>query len=383
MLTVLDIINLCTTVAQPKAKAEEHYFTVELQEIDDPYVDLLDEKNVITYLSQVAPVPFDAGKFRDSIRIKDYFREKGHAICDYQIRINGSPINIMKPYSNQFETGHQQRSQKTDYVRDVEFFSGETDQGDLLYLGWIGISNFYGSIKNANIRGIRLRKGNILVGNEEMFNRFFSSEGAASNACFIGEVHIYDPDIIPNAKRDDFEKNEAYKVLSKKLNNYANQIKSKYRYGMSELNSAFKAIDATEKKLSRLKQDAEAGVITSDTHRENLLNEVKAAEKLIEQKKKDLEKVLAKPQLDEEQKAKAKSYANQSERLKKQIVEVETKIINADYATKLDLPTNYTKSERKMYQRIIHVIDVFFAKDREAAEALREKIVEELREYKK
>jgi len=41
-------------------------------------------------------------------------------------------------------------------------------------------------------------------------------------------------------------------------------------------------------------------------------------------------------------------------------VEVETKIINADYATKFDLPTTYTKAERKVYQRIIHVIDDFF-----------------------
>ena len=50
------------------------------------------------------------------------------------------------------------------------------------------------------------------------------------------------------------------------------------------------------------------------------------------------------------------------------------KIVNADYATKYDLPTSYGRAERKLYQRVIAVIDTFFSGDPEVAEKLREAI---------
>ena len=59
------------------------------------------------------------------------------------------------------------------------------------------------------------------------------------------------------------------------------------------------------------------------------------------------------------------------------------KVVNADYATKNDLPTSYSRDERKLYQRIIAVIDTFFTDDPQTAEKLREVIKSELSVKKK
>ena len=57
--------------------------------------------------------------------------------------------------------------------------------------------------------------------------------------------------------------------------------------------------------------------------------------------------------------------------------------MNAGYATKNDLPSSYSRDERKLYQRIISVIDTYFNNDPKTAEALREKIKAELSVKKK
>ena len=57
--------------------------------------------------------------------------------------------------------------------------------------------------------------------------------------------------------------------------------------------------------------------------------------------------------------------------------------VNAGYATKNDLPSSYSRDERKLYQRIIAVIDTYFTDDPKTAEALREKIKSELSVKKK
>jgi hypothetical protein len=67
----------------------------------------------------------------------------------------------------------------------------------------------------------------------------------------------------------------------------------------------------------------------------------------------------------------------------KRIVALTNKVVNADYATKNDLPSSYNRDERKLYQRIIEIIDAFFVSDPETAKKLRTVIVDELKVKKK
>ena len=101
-------------------------------------------------------------------------------------------------------TGQQERTKSKDYVRDVEFVYKETHDGTPLCIGWIAITDFSGSISDEAIQGIRFRKGNILVGDNSTFSKFFplsSLEASRANKCFAGEIHILHKDIVPNRQR--------------------------------------------------------------------------------------------------------------------------------------------------------------------------------------
>ena len=84
-----------------------------------------------------------------------------------------------------------------------------------------------------------------------------------------------------------------------------------------------------------------------------------------------------------EQQETVNNALNQAETDKKAIPQIRTKILGADYSTKNDLPTSYSREERKLYQRIIAIIDSFFSNDPQIADDLRKKIKQELREKKK
>ena len=86
---------------------------------------------------------------------------------------------------------------------------------------------------------------------------------------------------------------------------------------------------------------------------------------------------------DAERKETVEKVLAQTETASKKMTSLNKKVVNADYATKHDLPSSYSRDERKLYQRIITVIDTFFTEDPQTAEKLREAIKSELSVKKK
>ena len=80
---------------------------------------------------------------------------------------------------------------------------------------WYAISNYYGTICDNSIKGLRYRKGNIQIGDRLTLNDIFLEE--RFNGWFQGEIFVLDPNLIPNARRDNFEKNESYFILKNEL----------------------------------------------------------------------------------------------------------------------------------------------------------------------
>jgi hypothetical protein len=86
---------------------------------------------------------------------------------------------------------------------------------------------------------------------------------------------------------------------------------------------------------------------------------------------------------DADRKETVEKILAQTETAAKKMTTLNKKVVNADYATKHDLPSSYSRDERKLYQRIITVIDTFFSEDPQTAEKLREAIKSELSVKKK
>ena len=269
-----DIIGVIREVMSYHYEDEEpdtHFFEVTLDGIREPFRSLYTNDSIDAYLSMVAPVDFDGQKFPLGSSIKEHFVQAGYVIPTYSICHTQRNKPIYKPYSRSLSTGMQHRTHTNDYVKNIEFVSADSVDGRPLYIGWLAVTDFSGQIRDEMLQGIRLRKGNILIGNGETFARFFPSEGAVANKMFAGEIHILHPDIIPNSKRDDFEPGKAYQELSARLTEWAEKLNKEYRRGTSKITSAMRTLDKALSDQRDIESQVNSGAISSDTKRDKLI----------------------------------------------------------------------------------------------------------------
>lgn len=379
---IMETFKAISTFKEEPEEAEKHYFEVHL--IGVPKASgLLDKDDVTRYLSETAPIDFDSQQFSQSGKIREYFIEKGFPISCYKILRGERKKPIYKPYSRSMSTGKQKCTKTKDYVRDVEFIYHEASDGKPLYIGWLAITDFSGIISDESIQGIRFRKGNILVGNGTTFSKFFPSEGHNANRMFAGEIHILHNKLVPNSQRDDFEPSTVYNEMRKALAEWAGTINKKYRRGTSEATSALRNLIKLNEEQRELEDKIDSGAITSDEKREQIAGSLEKIARTREKKEKVVRKALERGTFDNDRKETVEKTLSQTKTATKKAVLLNRKIVNAGYATKNDLPSSYSRDERKLYQRIISVIDNYFTDNPKIAEGLRDKIKSELSVKKK
>ncbi len=374
-LDLVGVISIVTSKRTIEASIDEHFFSVELEGVDDNFPELVNEDEVRKYLAMVSPIPFDCQKFIYGKAIKKYYCDMGFPLEEYSIYLNNSPQEITKQYKTNYTTGRQERTSKRNDIYEIEYFSGSTPDGKIAYIGWIAISDFSGTIDDDYMRGIRVRKGNILIGNESTFNQFFSSEQHRANGVFIGEVHIFWQDIIPNARRDDFESNEAFGYLKSKLTEYADSINKKYRRGYSQLNSALRKYEEGMRSLSDVEGEIINGGVTSEVHKDKLLDAKAKIEKQLSTAASELEKVKSKIGQDLRRTNQIDAALSNYEEKKREIVTLENKIVDSEFKGKDEL-SFLSRDERKLYRRIVKVIDRVLPK--EVARSLIDQIIDEI-----
>ena len=379
---IMETFKAISTFEEQPEDSNEHYFEVRLLGVPQES-GLLDEEDAIRYLSETAPIDFDSQQFPQARKIRDHFSEKGFPITCYKILRGARKKPIYKLYSRSLSTGKQGRTKTKDFVRDVEFIYKKASDGKPLYIGWLAITDFSGVISDESVQGIRFRKGNILVGNGTTFANFFPSEGHNANRMFAGEIHVLHDELVPNSQRDDFEPSTAYNEMRKSLSEWAGMINRKYRRGTSEATSALRNLTKLNEEQKELEGKIDSGAITSDEKREQIAERLEKIARTREKEEKTVRKAMERGTFDDERKETVEKALSQTEAATKKVTALNTKIVNAGYATKNDLPSSYSRDERKLYQRIISIIDSYFASEPQTAEALREKIKSELSVKKK
>lgn len=382
---IMETFKAISTFEQTPEDANSHYFEVILTGVPIES-GLLDEPVAMRYLAETAPVDFNSQQFMQARKIREKFAGEGFPITCYRILRGARKQPIFKLYSRSMSTGKQERTKDTDYIRDVEFVYEKAADGKPLYMGWIAITDFSGSISDESIQGIRFRKGNILVGNNETFAKFFplsALEGSRANKCFAGEIHTLHEGLVPNSQRDDFEPSPIYNEMKDALTVWAGSINKKYRRGTSEATSALRNLNRLNEEQAKLEEKIESGAITSDEKREQVSAQLQRIVKAREKEEKTVKRALERGTFGEERREAVEKTLEKTEAAAKKETAISKSITNAGYATKNDLPSSYSRDERKLYQRIISVIDTYFADDPKTAEALREKIKTELSVKKK
>ena len=92
------------------------------------------------------------------------------------------------------------------------------------------------------MRGVRARVGNIQIGGEGVFDDLFTEQ--RFNRWCVGEVHIMDSRITPNARRDYFEPSPHLRNLENRLIPVLRDIGTRCRRESTARNRARKALSA-------------------------------------------------------------------------------------------------------------------------------------------
>ena len=213
-----DLIDMVTDFDEESCDKDSHFFEVKLLGVLDENSELLDDNRVREYLRAVAPVPYPNG-FVFRAKIYDYVREEGLNIDEYKILVNGD--QLFKGYTSNLYEGSSDNKTVYDTITDLDFKKFYSGDGEFLAWMWIGISKFEKQIPSVNpMRGIRLRKENIQVGNSETISypKFFKE--SRGNYYFIGEIFVANTQLIPNARRDYFNINPICRAFEKAIKPY-------------------------------------------------------------------------------------------------------------------------------------------------------------------
>ena len=167
--------------------------------------DLMNPEAVSRYLSEVGPIPF-APDFSFQSDIQKALGDVEHGGADHlgtlNIEVEGIDGFVTRPHRDHFDI-----DQKAVLAgREIEPIKIPGLDGGIAAVGWVLHHDYEGSIPtHLGVKGLRLRCGNIQVGDSALLRDYFPE--ARFNGWSVGEIHILDPRITPNARRDHFEQN--------------------------------------------------------------------------------------------------------------------------------------------------------------------------------
>lgn len=207
-----DFQNWVTVETLDDCDYPERFFRVDLDGISRHSAGVLLNREVVRdYISEVCPVPFPLD-FPFLKNVQGIFQPH-QAPYSMEITLDGEDEPVRRQYGSAVALGRN----KEDYFHEFdEVRVPSIDSEEDAAVGWVAHSSYLGAIpKGSRIRGIRARVGNIQVGGERVFDHLFEEE--RFNRWCVGELHIVDSRIVPNGRRDYFERNPHLRNLENHL----------------------------------------------------------------------------------------------------------------------------------------------------------------------
>jgi molecular chaperone HtpG len=199
-----------------------HYFEVRLEGFQDPPEECISQPLMKAFISQVAPVPYsDSFPFRDKLKAQ----EEATGIVIEEVRVQlvdaaGAGEAITKPYTDLYDM--------EEGAAKVKLIDCETRSGTHWW-AWVGKKAEPGSFTNERQMGLRVRLKNIQIDGVEVFRDVFRQQAKSSarfQDWFVGEIFVAQSALVPNARRDGFEENFAWRAMKKQLGDLAKDLGS-------------------------------------------------------------------------------------------------------------------------------------------------------------
>lgn len=318
-----EVIHRVTKFSTYPEETNKHYFKVILKDILPDYREiLLDVQKINTYLSQVAPIPYEATFYNNLIcqNISENNKFHGYykSLNEVNVSINDY-VGLKKPYEIKFKGTEHKYTDEDESIRydnapinNIKLFTiTDHELGDMAW-GWYAYTPTGTQIKEVDpytrkpvlTRGIRLRCHNIQIGDENFLNKYFKQ--ARSHVYFNGEIFIINQNIIPTANRSDIAPNSVAKKFQEKLETFFRTDLEKLYQEANKANKQLENIRDLDGKINLINENPE---LTEETKNKRL-------EELQEKKQKaqeTLEKIIAKSK-DENVKDSMRTLASDFER---------------------------------------------------------------------
>ena len=273
------VLSNVTTVRSEEEKRERHYFSVELFDVSG-FSDLLNIESARSYISQIAPLPYMSRKFVYSPDLHRFLSENGYNLEEFPVFVGENSDDLEPVYKPNRHRYHSDRNKKkNDEILSIRTFRVEIED-NLYALGWYGVCNWLGSLSEHEIAGIRVRKGNILIGDNHTLDTIFKEP--RFNGWTQGELFVVTDKLIPNARRDDFEQNDDYyKLIEALQEGIGTEITKAIREASSLRN------DTSARVITDVQQQVSDATITiaegfnSSVDKNRLISELSEAEELL------------------------------------------------------------------------------------------------------
>ena len=212
---------------------------------------------VRSYIGEVCPVPFDErfpyASVVDSLIGRHQRQPKMH------IYLNEEKVSIKKLHAPRIRFSERREE---DYLEFEEISIPSISNGELAAVGWIVHWPYHGAIpKELGVRGIRARVGNIQIGDERIFDHLFSE--SRFNRWCVAELHILDPNIVPNGRRDYFEPNPHLRNLENYVGAVCRKVERTCRFESRKRNGR-KRLSLLLEELNSTYDLAVSGYLTED-----------------------------------------------------------------------------------------------------------------------
>lgn len=227
---------------RPTPNDPPRFFRVTMRNVRQFHRDeLMNPRSVANFLGKIAPVDFDAS-FAFAPDIRQYLSSvTGYQT--YNIFMNGE--NIVRPHTEQLPL----HGKNSDVIKGIETFAIKGPEGRDIGRGWYAVTNFLAALPpQAAMRGLRVRQGNIEIGDEYHLANLYSERRFAS--WHIGEVHL-DYSVKANARRDGFEQSPEHEAFLEQMNSLCRHLSGQCRES-SKRRSKEKTIENAIERLEGL-----------------------------------------------------------------------------------------------------------------------------------
>ncbi|MBM9514783.1 ATP-binding protein [Desulfogranum marinum] len=281
-----EVIKDITTFENNLSESKDaHYFKVKLQNVKNEK--LLNVSSVQKYLRMVAPVNFYTPRFMFTKPILEGLADRDVECDGYRIFVNME--ELFKGYRNFIYKNDGDKKRSIDEIIDIDFIELHSKDNQLLAVGWYTLTKQMQLIPAYNEAwGIRFRKGNIQIGDEFTFQKFFREN--RFHRYFYGEIHVIHEELFPNGQRDYFDECELLSEFEDQLQKFANKLHGLCRKA-SDWNTAEKSVASCSTEVEKFEKTFESQEFYSPQHEEEEKEKLEKAKEKAEKAEKKLHRL--------------------------------------------------------------------------------------------